>query len=454
MELSGQRVLVVGLGASGESAALAAIERGAQVWATEASTTPELEARAERLRARGVKVELGKHSFQEVASDLAVVSPGIPPSAAIVQHLKEQGTRTIGEVELAYSLIRHPIIAVTGTNGKTTTTALVARMIEESGRETLAAGNIGTPLIEASSLTSADAVVAAEVSSFQLWNIETFRPSVAIILNLAEDHMDWHGSLDAYARAKARIFENQLAEDVVVYNADDDLVTDLVSSARSRKVPFSSTRPMREGIGLDGDSVIWNGAPIFTTQDVPLAGAAGLEDAMAAAAGVLEFGIELDAVTRALKSFEPLPHRTRAIGHHMGITYIDDSKATNPHAALAALRGLENVVLIAGGRSKGIDLAPLIEAVPPVIAVIAMGEATEELERVFAHAVPVERAADMEDAVRRAHARSITPGSVLLAPACASLDMYENYAERGNAFARAVENLLKREGERRSDGDA
>ena len=175
---------------------------------------------------------------------------------------------------------------------------------------------------------------------------------------------------------------------------------------------------------------------------------------MAAAAATLEFGVEIPAVTRALKAFEPLPHRLQVVARRGGITYIDDSKATNPHATLAAVRGLENVVLIAGGRSKGIDLAPLIATVPPVIAVVALGEAQDELERVFAHAVPIERARDMNDAVRRAQARTLSRGSVLLAPACASLDMYESYAARGRAFAQAVENMLNATGERRSDGHA
>jgi UDP-N-acetylmuramoylalanine--D-glutamate ligase len=424
------------------------------VWVTEGATNPAIEERATRLRALGVPVETGGHSFHDVDADVAVVSPGIPPAAPILEHLRGAEVRIVGEVELAASFIAAPIIAVTGTNGKTTTTALIAKMLEEAGRPTIAAGNIGTPLIEAARMESGRAVVAAEVSSFQLWSIETFRPRVAVLLNIAEDHTDWHGSLDVYAQTKARIFENQTRDDVLVYNTDDQLVASLIEPARSRKVPFSASRPVPDGIHVDGDAVVWRGTTVFSVNDIPMAGAAGIEDGLAAAAAVLEFGVEADAVARGLKSFEPLPHRLRIVARHRGVTYIDDSKATNPHATLAAVRGLENVVLIAGGRSKGIDLAPLIETVPPVVAVIALGEAQDEIERVFAHSVPVERARDMRDAVRRAHARSSSRGSVLLAPACASLDMYENYAARGRAFADAVDELLSEAGEGRNDGHA
>lgn len=454
MNVAGKRFIVVGLGASGEAAASFLRDRGAEVWVTEAKSTPSIEERAERLRDRGVAVETGGHSFHDVSAHVAVISPGIPPSAPILEHLRQAGVKIIGEIELAAGFISVPIIAITGTNGKTTTTALVAKMVEESGRPTMAAGNIGTPLIEASRLTSQDAVVAAEVSSFQLWSIDTFRPRVAVMLNIAEDHMDWHGSLEVYAQAKARIFENQTTEDVLVYNADDRRIADLAEATRSRKVPFSSTRSMPEGIAVDADAVVWRGTRLFSTHDIPMAGAAGVEDALAAAAAVLEFGIEADAVARGLKSFEPLPHRSQIVARHEGITFIDDSKATNPHATLAAVRGLENVVLIAGGRSKGIDLGVLIDTVPPVVAVIALGEAQEELERVFAHSVPVERARDMDDAVRRAYARTSSRGSVLLAPACASLDMYESYAARGRAFVQAVNDLLNGPGEVSSDGHA
>jgi UDP-N-acetylmuramoylalanine--D-glutamate ligase len=452
MDLTGKKVIVVGLGASGEAAARSLLRLGASVWVTEGATTDAIEERAARLRGEGVVVETGGHSFHDVDAHLAVVSPGIPPSAAILQHLRAQGVAVVGEVELAYRLMDHPIIAVTGTNGKTTTTALIARMIEEGGRRSLAAGNIGTPLIEAASAPEGT-VIAAEVSSFQLASIERFRPRVAVILNIAEDHIDWHGSLDAYARAKARIFENQAEDDVLIYNANDELVSRLVSNAPSRTVPFSATGAAPGGIGVEDDRVAWRETTVFTRDDVPMPGAAGLEDALAAAGAVLEFGVDPTAVVRGLKSFEPLPHRMQVVAILDGVTYIDDSKATNPHAALSAVRGLENVVLIAGGRAKGIDLSSMRAMAPPVTAVIAIGEATEELERVFAHAVPVERAADMSDAVERARARSVSRGSVLLAPGCASLDMFDSYVARGNEFVRAVRTLIDRD-ERSSDGHA
>ena len=460
MDVRGRRVLVVGLGSSGEAAANALYGLGADVKVTEGSTDPTIEERAGRLRGSGIDVETGDHTLGDTAFDLAVVSPGIPPSARIVKALRSAGVRLIGEIELAYWVMRQELVAITGTNGKTTTTSMTAAMLREGGRSALAAGNIGTPLIEAVTDQDSEAdVVVAEVSSFQLATIERFRPHLAVILNIAEDHTDWHGSLEEYGRAKARIFENQTPDDVLVYNADDEIVTALIRRSVARKVGFSASGPVPAGMGVEDGAAVWRGNVIFAASDVPMAGAAGLEDALAAACAALEMGVEPAAVVRALKAFEPLPHRMQIVARANDVTYIDDSKATNPHATLAAVRGLRDVVLIAGGRSKGIDLTPLETTVPPVIAVVALGEASDELERVFAQRVPFERAATMDEAVERAQARSVSRGSVLLAPACASLDMYKSYAARGDDFARAVRRVLGRKvtehgTEARSDGNA
>ena len=448
---AGARALVVGLGVSGESAAHALAALGANVRVTDSGEAPTVLERAERLRASGIDVETGGHDLSKVDVDVAIVSPGIPPSSEIVRALDAAGVNWFSEVELAYRLARCDFLAVTGTNGKTTTTSLLASILKEAGITTAAAGNIGFPLIDAIGSVPEGGAIAVEVSSFQLAATQEFHPRVAVILNVAEDHTDWHGSVDEYARAKARIFMNQTSDDFFLPNAADARVMELTGDAASRIVPFSGDAVPPGGIGVDGNDVMWEGRRILGVDDIPLPGVAGIEDAVAAAGAALCYGVDDRSVVRGIKGFRALGHRLEVIAEVDGITYIDDSKATNPHATLIAVRGLTDVVLIAGGRSKGIDLSVLTQTVPPVIAVVALGEARDEVEKVFDGLVPVDRADSMEDAVRLADKYALPGGSVLLSPACASLDMYESYAQRGDEFARAVRDLLGGKGA--GDGD-
>jgi UDP-N-acetylmuramoylalanine--D-glutamate ligase len=442
MSFAGKRVLVVGLGTSGWAAARALLDLGAHVRVTESSENETMATRAQSLRDRGVEVEIGHHDLEHLDADVAVVSPGIPPTSDVLRALESAGTPMISEVELAYQLADCDFLAVTGTNGKTTTTSLLALMLERSGIPSVAAGNIGLPLIDAVADIGEGGAVAVEVSSFQLAGIDRFKPRVAIVLNIAEDHTDWHGSMDAYAAAKARIVENQTADDFVVVNRDDDRAWAAVSAARSTVVPLSTTGSPTSGIGISGSDVLWRGTHLMATTDIKLPGRAGAEDTLAAAAAALAYGIDAEHVQDAIAAFAPLPHRLELVAEIDDVAYIDDSKATNPHATLAAVSGLTDVVLIAGGRSKGIDLSPLRATVPPVVAVVAIGEAAAEVQRVFQDLVPVDRASSMAAAVAAARTRSIPGGSVLLAPGCASLDMYESYAERGADFARSVRDLM------------
>lgn len=452
-EFAGKRVLIAGLGVSGFAAARRLVSLDAKVRVTEDATNPVIEERAAALRALGAEVETGGHDLDRIDADLAIVSPGIPPTSPIVTGLRRAGVEVTSEVEVAYRLARCDFLAVTGTNGKTTTTALLAGMLGEGGVHSVAAGNIGPPLIEAVDGIPAGGAIALEVSSFQLATIRTFRPTIAVVLNVAEDHIDWHGSFEAYAADKARIVENQTADDVFVPNADDAVAMDIARRAAARVVPFSASGPLGAGTGIDAGAIVWRETKVMSAADVPLPGAAGLEDTMAAATAALEYGVEARAVMRAVKSFRPLGHRLEVVAVFEGRTFIDDSKATNPHATLSAVRGLEDVVLIAGGRAKGIDLAPLARTVPPVRAVVALGEARGEVVDVFGDLVTVEVAADMNDAVRRAWTLSVPGGSVLLSPGCASLDMYTSYAARGEAFAAGVKELIGEHGER-AHGDA
>ncbi len=450
-DFRGTRALVVGLGISGASAARALHELGARVRATDSGASPGVTERADQLRALGIEVETGGHDLAKLDSDVAIVSPGIPPSSDVIRAIEAAGIEWFSEIELAYRVARCDFLAITGTNGKTTTTTLLANILREAGVTTAAAGNIGLPLIDAIATVPEGGAIAVEVSSFQLAATEQFHPRVSVILNIAEDHTDWHGSVDEYAKAKARIFMNQSPDDFFLPNEEDARVMGLATSARSRVVPFSRSRVPAGGIGVVGNDVMWEGRRVVGVEDIPLPGAAGIEDALAAAGAALCYGIDERAVVRGIKSFRPLRHRLEVVAEAEGVEYIDDSKATNPHATLAAVRGLTDVVLIAGGRSKGIDLSVLKETVPPVTAVVALGEARDDIEDVFGAMVPVERAESMEDAVRLASKHAIPGGSVLLSPACASLDMYESYAHRGEEFARAVRDLLDAKGS--VDGD-
>ena len=442
--MAGRRVIVVGLGVSGFAAARALLELDAKVRVTEAGDSSVVRERAEALRAEGAEVETGGHDVEGLDADLAVLSPGIPPSSDVVTALRRASIPIWSEIELAYHLASCKFLAVTGTNGKTTTTSLLSAMLVEQGIPSVAAGNIGLPLVEAVATVPATGAIAVEVSSFQLATIDRFRPDVAVVLNVAEDHTDWHGSFEGYRAAKARIVENQRAEDVYVPNLDDETAMAIARVTPARVVPFTAAEPPAPGAGVRDGWLVWNEVAILPVADVPLAGVAGIEDGLAAAAAALEFGVDAQAVARAIRSFRPLHHRLETVAVVDDVTFVDDSKATNPHATIAAVRGLHDVVLIAGGRSKGIDLSPLRATVPPVRAVIALGEAAGAIVDVFGETVPVERAATMNEAVERAIEHSVPGGSVLLSPACASLDMYESYAARGEDFARAIRARLGR----------
>ena len=453
IDLSGQRVLVVGLGVSGFAAARALLDLGAKVKVTEGTASGTMTERADRLRTMGADVEIGGHDLEALDCDLAVVSPGIPPDSPVFTALIAEDTPIWGEVELAARLARCDFLAITGTNGKTTTTTLLAAMLEAGGVPSLAAGNIGLPVVEAIVHVPEGGAIALETSSFQLATTVTFRPKVAVVLNLGEDHSDWHGDFEAYVAAKARITENQQESDIFIPCLDDERVMDMARASEATIVPFSGISCPPDGTGFSDGYLNWRGRRLLHRAEILLPSRAGAEDAAAAATAALEYGVSVDAVCDAMRAFGQLRHRFEHVRTLDGVEYIDDSKATNPHATLAALADLTDVVLIAGGRSKGIDLTPLVAARARLRAVVALGEAKGELQELFEGAVPIEVVDTMDEAVLRARNRSSSGGSVLLSPACASLDMYESYAARGDHFARAVNALLpSKTDEGRNDG--
>jgi UDP-N-acetylmuramoylalanine--D-glutamate ligase len=427
-------IVVVGLGVTGVAVVEFARANDAEVVVIEdrpgGDTFATRSARAVALGA----VVLAAPREAEVAArvaaaDLVVPSPGVHPDHVAIVAARRVGVPVRSEVDLAAERLlgrtpRPRFVAVSGTNGKTTVTTLIAEMLTHAGIACAAAGNIGRPLLDA--VDDAVAVVVAEVSSFQLdLTTEAFAPDVAVLLNVAEDHLDWHGSTAAYAAAKARLFEHQSPDGVLVVNVDDPVARDLAARAPGRVVAVSATTgvsdPAAGGVGAPHDVV----------------------NAAAAAAAARELGADDAAIEATRREFVGLRHRVELVGEVAGVRYYDDSKATNPHATASALQAFPSVVLIAGGRNKALDLGVLRVQSRHVRAVVAIGEAADEVIHAFAGVAPVERASTMHDAVQLAADRAEAGDVVLLSPACASFDWYESYAERGDDFAREVSRLTE-----------
>lgn len=440
---AGDKVVVLGMAVTGQAVARYLLGAGVQVAAVDDCLTDEARAASAAL---GLSVADGSR-LRAVASGAAavVVSPGVPAHHPVFS----LGVPVISEVELAGQLARDrgiPVVAVTGTNGKTTVTTLVARMLMASGLRAVAAGNIGPPFIGA--VAGGADVVVAEVSSFQLALTEAFRPQVGVWLNLAEDHLDWHPSLDHYIAAKARIWAQQGEGDVAVANAEDEVVMDALASVDGH--PRAVTFGLAHGDYRVADGRLLDpmGAPIMATaelwRDLPQDRA----NAVAACAAAQAAGATGGACRSVLATFEGLHHRVELVGQADGVRWYDDSKATTPASVLAALAGFDSVVLIAGGRNKGLDLGVLAQAAGRLRAVVAIGEAAPSVEAAFAGQVglgglvEVVRAASMAEAVDAAGGWACPGDAVVLSPGCASFDWYRSYAERGRHFDELVRQRL------------
>ena len=436
---AGERVVVVGLGVAGTAAARVLAEEGARVLVSESGRDVDVPADLTEL---GVVVAMGGHAREHFeGATLVVTSPGVPEGAEVLAWAHAAGLPVWSEVELGARLALVPYAAVTGTNGKTTTTEMLAAAMREGGLDALACGNVGYPFSLAA--REGHEALAVEVSSFQLRFHETFHPRASVLLNLAPDHLDWHGTVGAYVEAKGRLFANQAGDDVHVGNLDDARSAELSRTAGCRVMWFTLGEPREGQVGYVGDTLVSRvdgevrlGVPAHDS-------VSHRADAAAAAATAVGFGVGVEAAGRAVCAFLPLAHRGGVVGEAGGVRYVDDSKATNPHATLAAVEGLRDVVLIAGGRSKGVDLSPLARLAPALDAVVAIGEAAGELESLFQGLVPVERADSIEDAVARAARLASPGGSVVLAPACASQDMFRDYVERGERFTDAVTRYIE-----------
>jgi UDP-N-acetylmuramoylalanine--D-glutamate ligase len=436
-----ERAVVVGMGASGAAAAEVLASEGAQVRVTEARPAGGLAVPAV-LADLGVEVLAGGHDPAHLdGATLVFTSPGVPQDAPVLAWAAARGLPIWGELELGAQVCEVPTIAVTGTNGKTTTVELVAACLRAGGVDAVACGNVGHPFPLAA--REGHAALVVEASSFQLRFHRSYHPRVSVLLNLAPDHLDWHGSFEAYAAAKARVYLNQDDGDIHVGNGDDPAAAAVSWAAPCSLRWFRTLRRPADGeVGYDpaGELIsrMDHGARLGWV-DGDRAGYRA--DAAAAAAAAIGFGVAPESVAAGIAGFEPLRHRGETVAVVDGIRFIDNSKATNVHAALAAIDTVHGAVLIAGGVAKGVDLAPLLAARDRIAAVVAIGEAAPDLVALFDGVVPAPRAASIEEAVRLARGLVGPGGVVLLAPACASWDMFRDYAERGDRFAVAAREL-------------
>lgn len=446
--LEGSKVSIIGLGASGAAAARLALAKGGEVYVSDWKAGPAVATRAAELRALGAQIDLGSHDLERVArADTVVVSPGIPMDAPVLRTLRDRGLGWISELEFAFRFLHGSLMAVTGTNGKTTTAALAAHLLRDSGVEVGLGGNIGAafgpPASDLALLDPAPEWLVVEVSSFQLADVVTFRPTLGVLTNLAPDHLDRYASVEAYHADKARLFQNATPSSAWVLNGDEPEVEALAGDAPGGRFRFSvAGTPGAHAFLRDGILALDLGAgderPLLPAEQLPLLGLHNVSNALAASLAARLAGASLDALAHGLTTFRPLPHRLEPVGNAGGLRWVNDSKATNVAATVGALRSLPGpLVLLLGGRDKGEDLAPLRRAIHRgVRAVVCFGEAGERLSGALGDVVRGRVVGgSFEEAV--AAARDLAePGDVLLlSPACSSFDMFESYEARGRRFA-------------------
>jgi UDP-N-acetylmuramoylalanine--D-glutamate ligase len=453
MELKNKRVLVVGLGKSGLAAARFLKARGARVTVSDARPAT-LIAELSELLDEGFVVESGSHGLLTFRrQDLIVVSPGVPMNVPELMTVRAVGAHIIGELELGSQFLEGEVIAITGSNGKTTTTTLVGEIMKASGRPTLVGGNIGLPVTEMVAQSTPETWSVLEVSSFQLETIETFRPRIAAVLNITPDHLDRHGSFEAYWAAKARIAEFQTTEDFLVLNAEDVKTQGVAAKTKAQVYWFSAKRRVKQGAFVHGESVFFalseNAQPeaILPVAEIPLAGAHNVENVLAAVCMARLAGVSSEVIRSTVAQFKAVEHRLEFVRELAGVRYFNDSKATNVDATMKAIEAFPGGIhLILGGKDKGSDYTTLVPLVRErVKTVITIGSAAEKIERQFAGVAPIEAkiesAGTMQQAVATARKLATAGDTVLLAPACASFDQFRNYEERGRVFKELVQAL-------------
>jgi UDP-N-acetylmuramoylalanine--D-glutamate ligase len=450
IDLAGKRVLVVGLARTGLVTSLFSAGYGSTVTATDEKPEAQLAEEAARLRAAGVTVELGGHRPEIfLDQDLIVVSPGVPAKLPQLEAARMRGIPVWSEVELAWRLLRGKLIAITGSNGKTTTTSLVAHILKTANIPTLVGGNIGVPLLALVESSMDTTVTVAEISSFQLETMEAFRPEIGVLLNITPDHLDRHASFEEYARAKMRMFENQLDRDAAVLNADDPEITRRMPS-RGHIYWFSRQKRVAEGAFLRDDQVIFriNGMEVALArrEDIPLRGEHNVENVLAACAAAYLAGANPESIANGVKTFQGVEHRLEFVAEVGGVNFYNDSKATNVDATVKALEAFPGpLILILGGKDKGSPYTPLARLLQQRARLaLVIGAAAEKISAELGDAVAIEQVGTMDRAVRTAFERAKPGETVLLAPACSSFDQFENYEHRGRVFKELVAKLEKK----------
>jgi UDP-N-acetylmuramoylalanine--D-glutamate ligase len=446
-------VVVLGLARSGRAAAKLLAGAGARVVATDLRDAATLGLDEAAWRGLGIELALGSHPDALLdGAGLLVVSPGVRSDAPFVKTARTRGIEVIGELELAFRMSSASWVAVTGTNGKTTTTALTGELVKTLGRPTVVAGNIGVAVSGEVQTVPHDGFIVAEVSSFQLDTIRDFRPAVAACLNITPDHLDRYDSMDDYARSKARVFGNQTEDDVAVLNVDDPRTAALADGIRSRVLSVSSAREVDNGAFVRSGTVVLrmdgHEQEVVGTKRLGIQGPHNLSNALAALAAAAAVGVEAGAAAEVLTSFRPLEHRMEPVAELDGVLYVNDSKATNVESARCAMQSYERpIVLIAGGRDKGSDFTSLADLVRKHVKhLVLIGEAADAMEGALGGEAPVSRAPSMEEAVAAAREIAREGDVVLLSPACASFDMFDDFEHRGRVFKEAVGRLVDKSG--------
>jgi UDP-N-acetylmuramoylalanine--D-glutamate ligase len=453
MNLKNKKIVIVGLGKSGVAAACFTKKMGAVVTVTDSSPEETMGETIAIMEAAGIGMELGHHKVKTFEqSDLIVVSPGVPETISPLAAARKKGIPIMGEFELATRFIKTPMVAITGTNGKTTTATLLGRMLEKSGLKVFLGGNIGNPLISYVDQGLTTDVVVSEISSFQLDTTSTFRPRVGVLLNIAEDHLDRYADFNAYATSKGRIFKNQLEADTAILNGSDPIVRALGTGTKARKLYFNYRARGESGVGQERDRLCFhglfspnNGNGCVDISGTVLAGKHNRSNISAAALATLAMGGNLEGISSALSEFRGLAHRFEQLATINGVRYINDSKATNVDAVMRALESLDGpVILIMGGRDKGSNYKILEDSIRArTKRLIVMGEAHGKIVKDLGNACrgAVSTAGTMQEAVTQARNSAVPGDVVLLSPACSSFDAYANYVERGEAFTSAVNKL-------------
>ena len=447
MDLKNKRVLVVGLGKSGVASALFVKARGARVTVSDTKSGDELRNEIPALLDHGITVETGGHgerTFRE--QDLIVVSPGVPVDAPLLQQARSLGELVIGEIELAAHFLPGPVVAITGSNGKTTTTTLTGEILTAGGLPTMVGGNIGTPAISLTERAKLETVIVLEVSSFQLETIQTFRPKIAVVLNVTPDHLDRHRTFEAYVDAKARIFVNQRGDDFAVLNADDPTCTTLAARTQAQVFWFSRQKEVTQGAYVHEGKILFRDSrgqlEVMLSSEIPLKGAHNLENVLAAVCAAALMGCAPQKIRQAVRDFKAVEHRLEFVATIRGVDYYNDSKATNVDATIKALESFPaNIHLILGGKDKGSDYSVLNELLRQrVKRVYTIGAAAGKIESQIKN-VKIVHAETLGNALRKAHAEAQVGDVVLLAPACASFDQFKNYEQRGQVFKEIVRGL-------------